>query len=245
MAQPGIRTDRPDGWSNYMAQQPNHAHSPSQPRDFQAHDSLHQALKTMPTEPDTEYHEHVKPGSTEDSGTRNSSNMQSTRALLGLNPSAPVAEEHDIEAYSSLWWFKVRMALREPFAEFFGVFIMVLFGDGSVAQVLLSAGEKTAPGMDGFGSYQSINWGWGLGVMLGKLNLGSQIEMELYVLMCSRRLCCGRQWRVSESGYHLYELSPSPASMAALSRILARTVSRWICCFGSRLCQLYQRNQCL
>lgn len=45
---------------------------------------------------------------------------------------------------------------------------MVLFGDGSVAQVLLSAGEKSAPGMDGYGSYQSINWGWGLGVMLGK-----------------------------------------------------------------------------
>jgi len=46
-------------------------------------------------------------------------------------------------------------------------FFMVLFGDGSVAQVVLSAGEKSAPGGDGFGQYQSINWGWGLGVMLG------------------------------------------------------------------------------
>jgi aquaglyceroporin related protein len=27
-----------------------------------------------------------------------------------------------------------------------------------VAQVLLSTGEKTAPGADGFGSYQSITW---------------------------------------------------------------------------------------
>lgn len=44
---------------------------------------------------------------------------------------------------------------------------MVMFGDAAVAQVLLSTGQQTAPGGDGFGNYQSINWGWGLGVMLG------------------------------------------------------------------------------
>ena len=44
---------------------------------------------------------------------------------------------------------------------------MVMFGDAAVAQVLLSTGEQTAPGGNGFGNYQSINWGWGLGVMLG------------------------------------------------------------------------------
>lgn len=44
---------------------------------------------------------------------------------------------------------------------------MVLFGNGSVAQVLLTQGQQSAPGQDGFGNYQSINWGWGLGVMLG------------------------------------------------------------------------------
>ena len=62
---------------------------------------------------------------------------------------------------------------------------MVLFGDGSVAQVLLSAGEVASPGKAGSGNYQSISWGsvtlqgfsrtavanrtyrWGLGVMLG------------------------------------------------------------------------------
>lgn len=45
--------------------------------------------------------------------------------------------------------------------------IMVMFGNGSVAQVLLSTGETAAPGGNGFGDYQSISWGWGLGVMLG------------------------------------------------------------------------------
>ncbi|KAL1966294.1 hypothetical protein VTN77DRAFT_4647 [Rasamsonia byssochlamydoides] len=37
--------------------------------------------------------------------------------------------------------------------------IMLLFGDGVVAQVVLSNDQK--------GDYQSISWGWGLGVMLG------------------------------------------------------------------------------
>ncbi|QSZ36557.1 hypothetical protein DSL72_006437 [Monilinia vaccinii-corymbosi] len=58
-----------------------------------------------------------------------------------------------------LLWSRIRHTMREPFSEFFGMFIVILFGDGVVAQVVLSSGEK--------GSYQSINWGWGIGVMLG------------------------------------------------------------------------------
>lgn len=49
-------------------------------------------------------------------------------------------------------WVRVRAFLREPFSEFFGVMILVLFGDGSVAQVVLGGGTK--------GDWQSINWGW-------------------------------------------------------------------------------------
>ncbi|EEH03543.1 aquaporin [Histoplasma capsulatum G186AR] len=56
-------------------------------------------------------------------------------------------------------WYRIRYKLREPFAEFVGVFILVLFGDGSIAQVILSNRKN--------GDYQSINWGWGLGLMLG------------------------------------------------------------------------------
>lgn len=62
-------------------------------------------------------------------------------------------------ARPDLWWSRVRAYMQEPFSEFFGCFIMILFGDGVVAQVVLSGGEK--------GAYQSITWGWGLGVMLG------------------------------------------------------------------------------
>lgn len=35
----------------------------------------------------------------------------------------------------------------------------VMFGDGSVAQVLLSTGQVTSPGGNGSGNYQSISWG--------------------------------------------------------------------------------------
>jgi aquaglyceroporin related protein len=77
-------------------------------------------------------------------------------------PGAPAHAEHGalidhiesaVEAYPDLWWSKVRHTCRDGFAEFMGVFILILFGDGVVAQVVLSNGTK--------GDYQSISWGWG------------------------------------------------------------------------------------
>lgn len=60
-------------------------------------------------------------------------------------------EQYDLE-HDLTWVSKLRRNLREPFAEFLGVFIMICFGDGSVAQVNLSKNE--------FGEYQSISWCW-------------------------------------------------------------------------------------
>ncbi|KAH8695483.1 aquaporin-like protein [Talaromyces proteolyticus] len=67
----------------------------------------------------------------------------------------------EIEPLASdlLFWSRIRQKLHAPFAEFFGTFILIMFGDGVVAQVALSNDQK--------GDYQSISWGWGLGVMLG------------------------------------------------------------------------------
>jgi aquaporin-9 len=53
---------------------------------------------------------------------------------------------------------------RELAAEFLGTFMLIAFGVGVVAQVVLSANAN--------GSYLSINLGWGLGVMLGVLVAG-------------------------------------------------------------------------
>lgn len=46
-----------------------------------------------------------------------------------------------------------RRAVQEFLSEMMGTFIMVMFGDGVVAQSVLSRETK--------GDYQSINWGWG------------------------------------------------------------------------------------
>jgi MIP family channel proteins len=52
-----------------------------------------------------------------------------------------------------------RGLFREVLAEFFGTFILIVFGVGVVAQVVLS--RQTA------GTYLSINLGWGLAVTMG------------------------------------------------------------------------------
>ena len=41
-----------------------------------------------------------------------------------------IPQEHVVQAAPELAWSKIRRAMREPFAEFFGVFILILFGDG-------------------------------------------------------------------------------------------------------------------
>ncbi|RKF82158.1 Aquaporin-10 [Golovinomyces cichoracearum] len=68
------------------------------------------------------------------------------------------------EAPPRLLWSRVRNILRKPLAEFFGIFILVLFGDGSIAQVVLSKNKN--------GEWQSICWGWGIGIMIGAYTAG-------------------------------------------------------------------------
>src|SRR2546425_5650682 len=52
-----------------------------------------------------------------------------------------------------------RELLREVLAEFLGTFVLIVFGVGVVAQVVLSKGTA--------GSYLSINLAWGLAVTMG------------------------------------------------------------------------------
>ncbi|GAA6026956.1 hypothetical protein JCM8097_005993 [Rhodosporidiobolus ruineniae] len=55
------------------------------------------------------------------------------------------------------WWGTARYALREPLAEFLGTMILIIIGIGSDCQTKIS--ENTS------GTYQSMNWAWGFGVM--------------------------------------------------------------------------------
>lgn len=73
----------------------------------------------------------------------------------------------DYEHHKHLWWYRVRYMMADAFSEFCGCLILIIFGDGSVAQVLLSANPKLPAGDQNKGQYQSISWGWGIGVMLG------------------------------------------------------------------------------
>lgn len=63
--------------------------------------------------------------------------ISTVRSRFGLQPNVPLEEGHQDLEHQDLLWSRIRLAMREPFAEFFGTFIMVLFGDGSVAQVSL------------------------------------------------------------------------------------------------------------
>ncbi|KAF2170213.1 hypothetical protein M409DRAFT_64544 [Zasmidium cellare ATCC 36951] len=90
------------------------------------------------------------------------------RTWMGLQPQAPLQEEHDEFEHNALWWSKVKITLKEPFAEMWGTFILVLFGCGGIAQVSLGKNfPNTSPDGIGYGDWQSINWCFGLGLMLG------------------------------------------------------------------------------
>lgn len=64
-------------------------------------------------------------------------------------PSADMA----IREQDTLAWSRIREYCQDGFSEFLGTMVLILFGDGVVAQVVLSKGTK--------GDYQSISWGWG------------------------------------------------------------------------------------
>ncbi|KAF8876406.1 aquaporin-like protein [Infundibulicybe gibba] len=55
--------------------------------------------------------------------------------------------------------------IREPFAEFMGVAVLILFGTGVVCQVTLSSSTAVAPSPKG--EYLSINFGWAVGTAMG------------------------------------------------------------------------------
>ncbi|KAI5460989.1 aquaporin-like protein [Mariannaea sp. PMI_226] len=66
-------------------------------------------------------------------------------------------------------WSRIKEDYKDLFSEFMGTMILILFGDGVVAQVVLSKGTK--------GDYQSISWGWGYSIV--KVSIA--VMMGVYV----------------------------------------------------------------
>jgi aquaglyceroporin related protein len=93
------------------------------------------------------------PALSHDKGSSGSGSEVAAYAEHGPGIDHHIAQEDVIEAGPELLWSRIRRYMRDPFSEFLGVFILILFGDGVVAQVVLSDGAK--------GPYQSISWGWG------------------------------------------------------------------------------------
>ncbi|SJX62038.1 related to channel protein [Sporisorium reilianum f. sp. reilianum] len=61
-------------------------------------------------------------------------------------------------------WAAIRYKLREPFAEFLGCFMLMVFGNGINCQVVVS---KLYDPSAAKGDYLSISFGWGVGVAMG------------------------------------------------------------------------------
>ncbi|TEB29964.1 aquaporin [Coprinellus micaceus] len=75
--------------------------------------------------------------------------------------SLPVNSEMGAGGYRRIpfSWMKIREHLREPFAEFVGVMVLILFGNGVNCQVTLSKGTA--------GDWNTITQGWGIGTAMG------------------------------------------------------------------------------
>jgi len=115
---------------------------------------------------DTKHYENGDSTSVNSKPVKATEKVSGPRAWLGLKPEIDMPEELDHAEHNHFFWSKVKLAMKEPFAEFWGTFILVLFGDAAIAQTLLTA-NTSAPGADGFGSWVTISWGWGIGLMLG------------------------------------------------------------------------------
>jgi len=63
------------------------------------------------------------------------------------------------------WWWRYRQMIREMAAEFAGVMILIIFGNGVDCQVVLSSNTAVAPSQKG--DYLSINFGWAVGTAMG------------------------------------------------------------------------------
>lgn len=102
----------------------------------------------------------------------------------------------------------LRSTAREMAAEFLGTFVLIVFGCGSVAQVLLSGHDN--------GEYLSINLGWALGVTLGVYVAGgvsgAHLNPAVTVALAVRR---GFPWR-KVGPYCLAQLAGAFAASAVV-----------------------------
>ncbi|XP_011409658.1 PREDICTED: aquaporin-9-like [Amphimedon queenslandica] len=90
--------------------------------------------------------------------------LDSATSSISYSDSQGIASQLDRFIYivTKPWKFAVKKAyLKECLAEFLGTFLLVVIGNGAIAQTLLSEPP------DQFGTFRSINIGYGLALMIG------------------------------------------------------------------------------
>ncbi|KAI0081664.1 aquaporin [Panus rudis PR-1116 ss-1] len=83
------------------------------------------------------------------------------------NTDANHSYEEIVEHYTKYpnRWSRIREWIKEPAAEFFGVMILIIFGNGVDCQVVLS--QNTGVASSPKGDYLTIAFGWAVGTALG------------------------------------------------------------------------------
>ncbi|KAF2142690.1 uncharacterized protein K452DRAFT_226814 [Aplosporella prunicola CBS 121167] len=125
----------------------------------------------------------------------NRGRRRSARALVGLDTERPM--KNHFPGAEKLLWSRIRTTLQEPFAEFLGVMVLTCFYVGSIAQATLSTGQEASPGGAGYGTFMSVPWGTGIGVMLGIYisgDSGSYLNPAITISNCIFR---GLPWRAA------------------------------------------------
>lgn len=82
-----------------------------------------------------------------------------TSKLDGDSSIGDIEDESPDELKFTNFWAKIRYRMREPFAEFLGTLVLVIFGVGGNLQATVTKGSG--------GSYESLSFAWGFGCMLG------------------------------------------------------------------------------
>lgn len=107
--------------------------------------------------------------------------------------------------------------LREIMAEFLGTFILVIFGDGCVAQSKLTGGAN--------GDFLSINWGWAVGVMMGILVAGGVSGAHLNPAVSLAMACVGRLPFIKVAFYWLAQYLGAFAAAACVLGVYSEAIN--------------------
>jgi len=78
--------------------------------------------------PAASHDEHVEEIKLQKAG--DSSDSDGAYAEHGAGIDHQITQDRAVQAHPELLWSRIRHYMREPFSEFFGVFILILFGDG-------------------------------------------------------------------------------------------------------------------